>query len=114
LIDYKREEWGSCVAEITGKRGVDAIIEMDLTANAKLIPAVLRPKAASSFTARAPKPPSRASSPRQFHPAAVLPGLSARCRQRERAVTGITQALEAGKPPIALDPPSRWPNRSRA
>ncbi len=30
--------------DITGKRGVDAIIEMDLTANAKLIPGVLRPK----------------------------------------------------------------------
>jgi NADPH:quinone reductase len=30
--------------EITGKRGVDAVIEMDLTANAKLIPGVLRPK----------------------------------------------------------------------
>ncbi len=29
---------------ITGKRGVDAVIEMDLAANAKLIPAVLRPK----------------------------------------------------------------------
>ena len=50
-IDYKREDVGERVAEITGKRGVDAIIEMDLTANAKLIPAVLRPRAASSFTA---------------------------------------------------------------
>jgi NADPH:quinone reductase len=30
------------VMEFTGKRGADAIIEMDLTANAKLIPGVLR------------------------------------------------------------------------
>ena len=30
--------------ELTGKRGVDAVIEMDLAANAKLIPFVLRPK----------------------------------------------------------------------
>ena len=30
--------------ELTGKRGVDAVIEMDLAANAKLIPGVLRPK----------------------------------------------------------------------
>ena len=30
--------------EMTGRRGVDAVIEMDLAANAKLIPAVLRPK----------------------------------------------------------------------
>ena len=29
---------------LTGKRGVDAVIEMDLAANAKLIPAVLRPR----------------------------------------------------------------------
>jgi NADPH:quinone reductase len=43
-IDYKREDVGARVAEITGKRGVDAILEMDLTANARLIPIVLRPK----------------------------------------------------------------------
>jgi NADPH2:quinone reductase len=43
-IDYKREEVGARVMEITGKRGVDAVIEMDLAANAKLIPQVLRPK----------------------------------------------------------------------
>ena len=43
-IDYKREDVGARVGEITGKRGVDAILEMDLTANARLIPVVLRPK----------------------------------------------------------------------
>jgi NADPH2:quinone reductase len=43
-IDYKREDVGARVMEITGKRGVDAVIEMDLTANAKLIPGVVRPK----------------------------------------------------------------------
>jgi len=43
-IDYKREDVGARVMDITGKRGVDAVIEMDLSANAKLIPAVLRPK----------------------------------------------------------------------
>jgi NADPH:quinone reductase len=43
-IDYKRENVGERVMEITGKRGVDAVIEMDLAANAKLIPSVLRPK----------------------------------------------------------------------
>jgi NADPH:quinone reductase len=43
-IDYKREDVGERVMEITNKRGVDAVIEMDLAANAKLIPAVLRPK----------------------------------------------------------------------
>jgi NADPH2:quinone reductase len=43
-IDYRREDVGARVMEITGKRGVDAVIEMDLSANARLIPAVLRPK----------------------------------------------------------------------
>lgn len=43
-IDYKREDVGARVMEITGKRGVDAMIEMDLAANARLIPGVLRPK----------------------------------------------------------------------
>lgn len=43
-IDYKRENVGERVMEITGKRGVDALIEMDLSANAKLIPSILRPK----------------------------------------------------------------------
>ena len=43
-IDYRRENVSERVMDITGKRGVDAIIEMDLTANAKLIPGILRPK----------------------------------------------------------------------
>ena len=43
-IDYKRENVGERVMELTAKRGVDAVIEMDLAANAKLIPQVLRPK----------------------------------------------------------------------
>jgi len=43
-IDYRREDVGERVGEITGKRGVDAVIELDLAANARLIPAVLRPK----------------------------------------------------------------------
>ena len=43
-IDYKRENVGERVMEITGKRGVDAVIEMDLAGNGKLLPGVLRPK----------------------------------------------------------------------
>ena len=58
-IDYKRENVGERVMDITGKRGVDAIIEMDLTANAKLIPASCGRRAASSSTARDPKRPCR-------------------------------------------------------
>jgi NADPH2:quinone reductase len=43
-IDYKRDNVGERVMELTGKRGVDAVIEMDLAGNAKLLPGVLRPK----------------------------------------------------------------------
>ena len=43
-IDYKRENVGERVMAITATRGVDAVIEMDLAANAKLLPSVLRPK----------------------------------------------------------------------
>jgi NADPH:quinone reductase len=43
-IDYKRENVGERVATLTDKIGVDAVIELDLAANAHLIPTVLRPK----------------------------------------------------------------------
>jgi NADPH:quinone reductase len=43
-IDYKRENVPERVAALTAKAGVDAVIELDLAANAHLIPAVLRPK----------------------------------------------------------------------
>ena len=42
-IDYKRDDVGAKVKAVAPE-GVDAVIEMDLTANAKLLPAVLRPK----------------------------------------------------------------------
>ena len=42
-IDYRREDVGAEVKKIA-PGGVDAIIEMDLAANAGLIPSVLRPK----------------------------------------------------------------------
>jgi NADPH2:quinone reductase len=44
IIDYKRDNVGDKVMELTGKRGADAMIEMDIVANAKLLPSVLRPK----------------------------------------------------------------------
>jgi NADPH:quinone reductase len=43
-IDYKREAVGAKVRELTGGALVDCVIEMDLSANANLIPSVLRPK----------------------------------------------------------------------
>jgi NADPH2:quinone reductase len=43
VIDYRREDVGERVMAVTGKRGVDAVIEVDLAANARLLPTVLAP-----------------------------------------------------------------------
>ena len=40
VIDYKRENVGERVMTLTGGRGVDAVIELDLAANARLLPGV--------------------------------------------------------------------------
>ena len=60
-IDYRREDVGKAVKAVAAE-GVDAIIEMDLAANAKLIPSVCGRRAASSSTAprrkRRCRPPS--------------------------------------------------------
>jgi NADPH2:quinone reductase len=41
-IDYRRDNVGERVMALTAKKGVDAVIEVDFAANAKLAPAVLR------------------------------------------------------------------------
>src|SRR6478672_7493431 len=43
-IDYKRENVGERVMALTGKAGVDAVVEMDLAANARLYPGILHPR----------------------------------------------------------------------
>ena len=43
VIDYRGENVGDQVMAITAKRGVDAVIEVDLAANARLLPSVLAP-----------------------------------------------------------------------
>ncbi|HEY7666266.1 MAG TPA: NADPH:quinone reductase [Xanthobacteraceae bacterium] len=45
VIDYRREDVGERVMAATAKRGVDAVIEVDLAANARLLPKVLAPDA---------------------------------------------------------------------
>lgn len=97
-IDYKSEDVGERVMAITGKRGVDAVIEMDLAANAKLIPAVLRPKGSVLVYG---------TTPEAAIPAAFCLVNTIRLQfflvyeldtaERERTVTGITRALEQGK-----------------
>lgn len=42
VIDYKRENVGERVKALTHQLGVDAIVELDFTVNAKLLPDVLR------------------------------------------------------------------------
>jgi NADPH2:quinone reductase len=44
-INYRTEDVGERVKALTDGRGVDALLEMDLSANAKLYPAVLGPHA---------------------------------------------------------------------
>jgi NADPH2:quinone reductase len=97
-INYKSDDVGARVMELTGRRGVDAVIEMDLAANAKLIPAVLRPKG-SVFV--------YGTTPEAAIPAAFCLVNTIRLQfflvyeldaaERERTVASITRALEQGK-----------------
>jgi NADPH2:quinone reductase len=98
-IDYKREDVGDRVMELTGKRCVDAVIEMDLAANAKLIPFVLRPKGSvivygtGAAAASLPAYFCLTQSIRvQFFLVYELD-----TRERERAVSAIGRALEQDK-----------------
>jgi NADPH:quinone reductase len=43
-IDYRREDVGARVKELTQGRGVDRVIELDVAANARLLPGILAPK----------------------------------------------------------------------
>jgi len=98
-IDYKREDVGERVMDLTGKRGVDAVIEMDLAGNAKLIPFVLRPKGSvivygtGAATANLPAFFCLTNSIRvQFFLVYELD-----TREREHAVGAIGCALEQGR-----------------
>jgi NADPH2:quinone reductase len=98
-IDYKTEDVGARVMELTGKRGVDAVIEMNITANAKLLPGVLRPKGSviiygiAGPEAAIPAPFCLVNSIRlQFFLVYELDAT-----ERARAVAGITSAFETGQ-----------------
>ena len=83
--------------QLTDKKGVDAVIEMDLAANARLLPSVLRPKGSVIIYG---------TTPEATIPAAFCLTSSIRLQfflvyeldagERERAVAGITRALEQG------------------
>ena len=96
-IDYKRENVGERVMAITAKRGVDAVIEMDLAANAKLLPSVLRPKGSVIVYG---------TTPEAMLPAAFCLTNTIRLQfflvyeldsaERDRTVAAINRALAAG------------------
>jgi len=97
-INYKKENVGERVMALTDKRGVDAIIELDLAANAKLIPVVLRPKGSVIVYG---------TTPEAVLPAAFCLVNTIRLQfflvyeldagERQRAVSAIDSALRAGK-----------------
>jgi len=109
-IDYKRENVGERVMEITDKRGVDVVIEMDLAANAKLLPGVLRSKGSVIVYGTTPE----ASIPAAFCLTNSIRLLfflvyELDTTERERAVGAINRALAHGalcnqvaKPTFAL------------
>jgi NADPH2:quinone reductase len=98
MIDYKRDNVGERVMEITAKRGVDAVIEMDFAGNAKLLPGVLRPKGSviiygTTGGATVPAQFCLVNSIRlQFFLVYELDEA-----ERAKAVGAITKALEQGK-----------------
>jgi NADPH2:quinone reductase len=96
VIDYTREDVGERVMAITGKRGVDAVIEMDLAANARLLPNVLAPNGVvaiyGSGAAEASIPFQfllQNSITMQFFLVYLMPQA-----ERERATADITRRLE--------------------
>jgi NADPH:quinone reductase len=98
-IDYKRENVGERVMAVTGNRGVDAVIEMDLAANARLLPGVLAPNGVVAvYGSGAPE----ATIPFQFllQNSIALKFLlvyQMPREQRARAVADITRMLERGE-----------------
>ncbi|MSP32849.1 MAG: NADPH:quinone reductase [Pseudolabrys sp.] len=98
-IDYKRDNVGERVMEITAKRGVDAVIEMDIAGNAKFLPGVLRPKGSVIIYGT--------GAPEAALPAGFCLVNSIRLQfflvyeldtsERERAIAAINRALEQNK-----------------
>lgn len=95
-IDYKRENVGERVAALTGKAMIDAVIEMDLAANAKLYPGILHARSSVVIYGTGS---AEASIPAQ---SLLVNGVRLQfifvyeltAAERSSAVTGITQMLE--------------------
>ena len=98
VIDYKREDVGERVMALTAKRGVDAVIEMDLAANARLLPNVLAPNGVVAIYGSGAAETSipfqfllQNSITLQFFLVYLMPPA-----ERERATADITRLLERG------------------
>jgi len=99
VIDYRREDVGERVMAITGKRGVNAVIELDLVANARLLPAVLAPNGiVAIYGSGAPEVSIpfpfllQNSIAMQFFLVYMMPS-----QLRARATADITRMLERGE-----------------
>lgn len=98
VIDYRRENVGERVMALTGNRGVDAVIEVDIAANAKLLSAVLRPRGSIViYGTGAPECPipsmfflRNAITLKYIYVYELTPP------ERAAALSAITRALEAG------------------
>ena len=99
MIDYKREDVGERVMAVTGKRGVDAVIEVDLAANTRLLPDVLAPNGVVAIYGSGAPAVSipfqfllQNSITMKFFLVYLMPP-----EQRARATAEITRMLEAGE-----------------
>ncbi len=97
-IDYRKDDVIARVMEMTAKRGADAMIEMDFTANAHLLPGILKPKANVVIYGTG----AQASVPASFCLTQSISLLfflvyELDAAERARAIAGITAALEGGK-----------------
>jgi NADPH2:quinone reductase len=99
VVDYKREDVGERIMEVTGKRGVDAVIEVDLAANARLLSNVLAPNGVVAiYGSGAPETSIpfqfllQNSITLKFFLVYLMPQ-----EQRARATADITRMLERGE-----------------
>jgi NADPH2:quinone reductase len=94
-IDYKTENVGERVAALT-KGGVDVVIEVDLTANAHLVPSVLRPRGTLVVYGTGPQAQFPASFCLQNNiTVKFLLVYELTADERARAIADITRMLEA-------------------
>jgi NADPH2:quinone reductase len=98
IVDYKSEDVGERVQALTDKKGADAVIEVDLTANAALIPKTVRAKGAVVVYGTGPQ----AQIPSSFCLVnsirlmfMIIYELSG--ADRERCLAGVTKMLEENR-----------------